>query len=231
MGVGRSGRAVLDGRTLPTTAPTVARSGGAQRRARLRRWVTATALGELAGFTIPALVGTGAAAAGVRPAVALVLLVLAGTGEGAVLGWAQSRALRHDLPGLPARSWVTATAAGATVAWILGMLPSTLHDLLPAGVLIALVVPGGLILLATIGVAQWTVLRRHVPRAGSWIPANALGWIAGLAVVFAAIGVAPSGPPVLVAACGILGGLGMGLAVALVTGAFLVRILERLPEG
>jgi hypothetical protein len=76
-------------------------------------------------------------------------------------------------------------------------------------------------------VAQWTVLRRHVARAGVWVAANALGWLAGLVVVFAAIGVAPAGSPVLVVLCSVLGGLGMGLTMALVTGAFLVRLLER----
>jgi hypothetical protein len=43
--------------------------------------------------------------------------------------------------------------------------------------------------------------------------------------VFAAIGLAPSSPPLMVA-CSVLGGLGMGLTVALVTGAFLVRLLD-----
>jgi hypothetical protein len=207
-----------------------ATTGRALRRARYRRWVRATTIGELAGFTIPALVGAVVAVVGTQPAAALAMLVLAGTGEGAVLGWAQSRALRRDLPRLSARSWVTATAAGAALAWAIGMVPSTFYDTLstlPAPVLAALAVPAGLALLATIGVAQWTVLRRHVARAGVWVAANALGWLAGLVVVFAAIGVAPAGSPVLVVLCGVLGGLGMGLTMALVTGAFLVRLLER----
>ena len=97
----------------------------------------------------------------------VVRMVAAGTGEGAVLGWAQSRALRHDLPGLRPRDWVAAPAAGA-----------------------------------------------------------ALAWVAGLVVVFVAMGLAPA-RPVPVALAGVLGGLGMGLTVALVTGRFLVRLLER----
>ena len=48
--------------------------------------------------------------------------------------------------------------------------------------------------------------------------ANALAWIAGLAVVFAAIAVAPPDAPVLTAVFGVAGGLGMGFTVALVTG-------------
>lgn len=84
-----------------------------------------------------------------------------------------------------------------------------------------------MVLLATIGFAQWLVLRRHIDGSGSWVVANALAWVAGLAVVFAAIGIAPGDSPVLIAAFGVLGGLGMGLTVALVTGLYLVRLLDR----
>jgi len=68
----------------------------------------ATTVGELAGFTVPAVVGTAVATAGIQPVAAAAALVLAGAGEGAVLGLAPARALRRDLPGLPGRAWVTA---------------------------------------------------------------------------------------------------------------------------
>jgi hypothetical protein len=157
-------------------------------------------------------------------------LVLAGVGEGTVLGWAQSRMLRQELPQLRAGIWTGATAAGAAVAWAVGMLPSTagrqLQELWPP-LLVRLGVLAGVVLLATIGFAQWLVLRRHVDRAGSWVLANALAWVAELAVVFAAIGVAPADSPILIATFGVAGGLGMGLTVALVTGPFLVRLLDK----
>ena len=160
----------------------------------------------------------------------MVLLVLAGAGEGTVLGWAQSRMLRRELLELRTGDWIRATAAGAAAAWSIGMLPSTfsrqLLELWPP-MLIALGIVAGVLLLTTIGFAQWLVLRRHVEGSGSWVVANALAWIAGLAVVFAAIGVAPEDSPVLIAAFGVVGGLGMGLMVALVTGLFLVRLLDR----
>jgi hypothetical protein len=215
-----------------STVSTVVRDGNhptATRSERYRRWVAATTLGELAGFAVPAVVGTVVTAAGLSQALTVLALVLAGTGEGAVLGWAQSRALRHDLPGLRPRDWVAATAAGAAVAWLLGMLPSSFYGTLsgwPPAALAAAGLVAGTALLTTIGGAQWLVLRHHVERAGVWVPANALAWVAGLAVVSAAMAMAP-GRPVLVALAGILGGLGMGLTVALVTGGFLVRLLER----
>ena len=197
---------------------------------RYRRWVVATTCGELAGFAIPAIVGASATSVGVAQSTSMVLMVLAGVGEGTALGWAQSRMLRRELPRLGTGDWVGATAAGAAAAWTIGMLPSTLHahlvELWPP-MLIAFGALAGVLLLASIGFAQWLVLRRHLDGSGIWIVANALAWIAGLAVVFAAIGVAPGDSPILIAAFGVAAGLGMGLTVALVTGLFLVRLLDR----
>jgi hypothetical protein len=205
-------------------------SNAARDDPRYRRWVVATTCGELAGFTNPAIVGATAASADVGQSVSMVLLVLAGVGEGTALGWAQSRMLRRELPELRTGGWIRATAAGAAVAWAIGMLPSTfsrqLLELWPP-LLVALGALAGVVLLATIGFAQWLVLRRHVDRSGSWVVANALAWVAGLAVVFAAIGIAPGDSPILIAVFGVLGGVGMGLTVGLVTGLFLVRLLDR----
>jgi hypothetical protein len=197
---------------------------------RYSRWVAATTCGELAGFVIPAIVGATAASADIGQTASMAVLVLAGVGEGTVLGWAQSRVLRRELPELRTGSWIRATAAGAAVAWTIGMLPSTLGrqllELWPP-LLVGLGVLAGVVLLASIGFAQWLVLRRHVDSSGVWVVANALGWVAGLAVVFAATGIAPGNSPVVIAAFGVAGGFGMALAVALVTGLFLVRLLDR----
>lgn len=49
----------------------------------------------------------------------------------------------------------------------------------------------GIALGALLGAAQWTVLRNHVPRAGWWIPANAVAWAIGMALVFAGMSFIP----------------------------------------
>ena len=124
---------------------------------RYRRWVVATTCGELAGLAIAATVGATATSAGVGQGASMGLLVLAGVGEGTVLGWAQSRMLRRELPELRTGDWIRATAAGAAVTWHIGMLPSTfggrLLELWPP-LLVALGGVAGVALLATIGAAQ-----------------------------------------------------------------------------
>ena len=54
-------------------------------------------MGELAGFCVPALVG--GLLREEPPLLVLGAMVLAGLVEGAVLGWSQSRVLRHRLSG------------------------------------------------------------------------------------------------------------------------------------
>ena len=53
--------------------------------------------------------------------------------EGVVVGAAQWRVLREPLPALSRGSWVEATAIGAGLAWLLGMVPSTVISLLVGG--------------------------------------------------------------------------------------------------
>lgn len=194
-----------------------------------RRWLVAMTLGELVAFSVPTAVWGLAAVAGLGDQAAYLPVVLAGAGEGAVLGYAQTRALRHDLPALDARAWVRATAAAGALGWAVGLAPSAFHDALsglPVAVLAGLGALAGVVLLCSIGAAQAVVLRRHVHHAGRWIGANAAGWLAGLPVVFIAFAVAPNHPASVRAAFAIAGGVGMGFTVAAVTGRTLLRLLR-----
>jgi Ca2+-transporting ATPase len=186
--------------------------------------------GEAAGFLVPVgvvLAGAGSGGAG------LAVLLAAGAAEGALLGAAQAAVLHRVLAGFSRRDWVLRTAAAAVLAWALGMAPSTWATAIlrwPVAVQAVLSVVGAGVLLASIGVAQWTVLRRSVPRAGRWIAWTAAGWLAGLAV-FTAVTTTlwrPGQSPGLVAAVGVLGGALMALSMAAVTGR---GVLDLLPRG
>ncbi len=196
-----------------------------------RRWVVAVTFGELVGFSVPSIAGGIAWALGAAPGALFATLVCAGAGEGVVLATAQWIVLRDELPRLPARQWIGATAGAAAFAWGLGMLPSTLGDRLGA-VPVVLLAPalgaGGIGLLLSIGTAQSLVLRNHVRRAWRWIPANALAWCAGLIVAVSFMSVLLTEDTTLAegVAIGAAAGVLMGAVVAAVTGWFLVRILE-----
>jgi hypothetical protein len=150
-------------------------------RTRLLRWVLVMTFGEAVGFTVPTTVGVAVTSASWRPVVTLVAMVLAGSVEGAVLVVAQADCL-YRWGVLPVRRrWVAASSIGAAIAWSLGMLPSTLGGPhLTPGTAIAAGI-GGLMLLTSLPLAQYFVLRDHLRRPVLWIPINMAAWLLGIA--------------------------------------------------
>ena len=181
------------------------------------RWVIANAWGEALGLSAVLLIGFGVLGprlegmAGAGPALlAIGAGMLLGIWEGTVLGVAQGATLRRRLTKLSLRTWVIATVAGAVVAWGLGMLPSTLMSAdqssgsspaeMPEALTYLLAAVMGAVAGVVLSLAQWIVLRRHVDRAGRWLPANALAWALGMPLIFAGMGALPPGATVLQAA-------------------------------
>ncbi len=173
-------------------------------RAAYRRWIVANAWSE--GFGLgttlflgimigPHLEGLNSPSEMLGGALGAVLLgVLL---EGVVVGWAQGRVLHAIFDGLPVRGWVVATVVGAGVAWLLGMIPSSIASILASDastavpqpepspiVQYALAAAMGLVLGPVLAVAQMRVLKRHLTRSWRWMPANALAWAAGMTIVF-----------------------------------------------
>jgi hypothetical protein len=194
------------------------------------RWFVTVTLGEFLGFAVPALVG--AATANASPLVAAVAILVAGAVEGAALGTAQAAVLRRALPGLRSDEWIIATTVGAVIAYAIGMSPSTAAGLgldLPLEVLILAGPVLGVALLLTIGTAQWTVLRREVPRSTGWIAVTALAWAVGLGVflAFAMPLWHPGQAPALVVAIGVGGGLLMAATTSASTGLGMRRLVRK----
>ncbi|MBJ8347028.1 hypothetical protein JGU72_20350 [Antrihabitans sp. YC2-6] len=195
-----------------------------------RRWIRTVTLAETIGFAVPAIVGVSTAAS--SPAVALPALVAAGAVEGAILGWGQASVLRRTLPGLSKTRWISATAAAAAFAYVLGMAPSTWASGItrwPGVATIATMSILGVAILLSVGTAQWFALRAHVANASRWIPLTAVAWLVGL-VAFLGF-VMPlwhqgqSMP--LTMGIGILGGLLMAATTSTVTGLGLRLVLPR----
>ncbi|GAA3455675.1 hypothetical protein [Dactylosporangium matsuzakiense] len=193
-------------------------------------WFRAVTVAEFAGFAVPATVA--ALTAQVATPVAVGALLAAGAVEGAALGWGQVRVLRRALPAIAARRWIAATSLAAVIAYALGLAPSTFANTLQAWPPVWTAAAGlvaGVALLATIGTAQWAILRRHVAQAWRWIITTALAWLAGLTVflAFAMPLWQPGQPAALVIGIGIVGGLLMAATTAGCTGIALRRLLAR----
>ncbi|GAA4690497.1 hypothetical protein GCM10023215_29020 [Pseudonocardia yuanmonensis] len=194
------------------------------------RWFAWVTLGEFTGFVAPAIVGA-ASTTWPLPATAAGLL-LAGAAEGTALGWAQAHVLGRELPALRRARFVAATALAAVLAYTIGLVPMALGErltTLPPALLITGGAMGGAVLLASIGTAQWLVLRRVRARCAWWIATTAGAWTAGL-LVFTAVATPlwqPGQPLALTVAIGVLGGLAMAATVAALTGAAAVRLVTR----
>jgi hypothetical protein len=98
--------------------------------------------------------------------------------HGALLGWTQAIVLRQVVTSLDTDSWIRATVLGAMLTYAMGMLPSLLFPL-PVPAMIATAAIAGMVLLCSIGAAQWRVLRRHRPDSAWWIPVTAGAWLLG----------------------------------------------------
>ncbi|SRR6266516_1289779 len=163
------------------------------------QWILANAVSETVGLGTTLLIGAFLlvnAEPTIGALTAAALGVLAGTViEGSIVGTAQWLVLRHPLKRLRWHVWALATALGACVAWTLGMIPRTLVFTAPESgaaapgeisdlMIYTMAAAMGIALGAILGGSQWLALRRHVPKAGWWIPANALAWMLGMVVVF-----------------------------------------------
>lgn len=195
-----------------------------------RRWVVVVTVGEFTGFLAPALAGVWIldGADGRK----LLALTAAGFVEGAVLGWSQAIVLRRVLPSLRMAPWIVATSVGAAVAWLIGMLPSTTHNMWstwPAAVLVVGAAVLGILLVCAIGTAQVLVMPAAVKPAHRWIGWTALGWCGGL-VTFGLV-VTPlwheGQPRWQTLIVGLAGALLMAALMAAITGVGVVGLSSR----
>jgi hypothetical protein len=139
--------------------------------------------------------------------------------------------------------WVFATALGAGIAWLLGVIPSTLMSLGEQGgagatppemggpLMLALAALMGIALGPLLGLPQWLVLRNYVSGAGWWVPAQSAAWALGMPLVFLAAGSIPDGTPLPVVVVIVVGTLALaGAVVGAVHGVALVYLARRRVE-
>lgn len=179
-------------------------------------WVVASSIGMLIGFVagflltglvVEALLGESAEVVlGDEGAAFSIALTIVFSAAGAGLGFLQWLVLRRHVP--ITGKWVLASALGfAVLAALFGALSDVVSEVVNEIVHNSL---GG----AVAGTLQWRILRPHVARAGWWIPASTLGFVAAGGVSY----VLASGPE------GMLAGIAV---MAALTGAVLVWLLRQ----
>lgn len=210
-----------------------------------QRWVASNALGEMLGLGSTLAVGAffitrlGNDQSLTAVLASFGVAVASGAIEATLVGLAQWWAMHPWFTGISRRGWWIATLVGALVAYVMGYLPSTLMSMgqqaseapaaEPAQWIVFLLAAGlGLVGGAVLSFAQWLILRKSVPGAGWWIPANMLAWLVGMPLVFWGIDAAQKGQPTwqsVLLIAGVL--LLMGAVVGAIHGVVIVRLAER----
>ncbi len=202
-----------------------------------RKWILACGLAEFIGIGIAAGFAVFSQLYVDGPAwwqrtMVLLLMIIAGSIEGTLVGYFQWRVLSLKFSKLAARRWIQLTIAAAVVAWLLGMLPSTLASGAETGsdasfdpqtwMMVLMGMGMGLVLGPLFGFFQWLELRRHAQKSHLWIWANLLGWMGGLAFIFLGASLPSLQTPIWgIILSAIAGGLTGGLTVGIITGWFL----------
>lgn len=161
--------------------------------------------------------------------------------EGIVVGFAQWIVLRSVAPSLRLRSWLLATLTGACVAWLLGVIPSSIATAqersgtpMPQPSQVAVILMAGamgMVLGAVLGVPQFLVMRRHFERAGWWIVANAVAWSAGMPLIFVGVSLTVAHAQTVATFAALIGAIATaGAVVGAIEAAWLVRLASR-PRG
>lgn len=215
------------------------------------RWIATNGVAEaiglgttfVAGWKLGPMLGD-ATEPGAIVGAAILAVVLGVALEGLVVGTAQESVLRRELPELRPWSWTTATAIGAGVAWVVGMVPSTIAalnasadatspfaepDAVTTYTLAAVL---GVVAGPILGSAQWMVLRSVITGGTSWLWANALAWAVGMPLIFAGMDVVPwtSGAAAISLSVYALCGL-TGLVVGSIHGAVMRSLLRKRSES
>ena len=193
-------------------------------------WTITVGLGEMLGFAAPAIAGV--ASRGTGGPLTLTTMVLGGAFEGAILGCSQALVLRRIFPRFSVRRWVVLTSSAASLAWLVGMTPSIFHGVWRSWPVVGIVVVAAalaVLLLGSIGTAQWFELRRHILGVGVWIPVTAGAWCLGL-LVFSMI--APplwhaGQSPMVILTIGLVAGALMAAAMAAASGLALSTMVNR----
>ncbi len=189
------------------------------------RWIKACLVGELVGFVPPAVTGAVLGALG-APDVALIAgLTIAGTAEGAILGWRQGVVVHGALRGVAVRRWVIATAAAAAFAWLVGMGGAPLFDRVGPAVAVVYV-PLAALALWSMGGLQAGVMADAVADVHHWAAVTALAWLVGVTIPIATMSLLPASTPAAVTVvAAVAAAVAMGVTVGAITGASLARIV------
>lgn len=194
------------------------------------RWVIANTIAQSIGWFVAAHLGQIIDKFDIENLYPILLLL--GTLEGLLLGFAQYLVLRRYIR--KAIYWILFTAVGVLVSWFMGLTVSAVIGLFYAAnlhqkitTLINEVALLGAAVGTVIGYAQWLILKAVNKQAIWWVFTNALAFSLGLVIAFIGAGIDKlpglNIHPLLIA---VATGAVMGISISSITGIVLVGLLK-----
>ncbi len=194
------------------------------------RWVLASTIAQILGWIVIAYFSQATNEFNNENTYKVLLLV--GTVEGFLLGFAQWLVLRAYIR--RASFWILLTIVGALLSWFMGLTVSVviglfylanLHQTITT--LVKEIALLGAAIGTVIGYAQWLILKIANKKAIWWVGANAFAWSLGLVVAFIGAGINKSSgfqihPTLVTVATGAV----MGIIISSITGLVLVWLLQ-----
>ncbi len=117
------------------------------------------------------------------PWIQFVVIAIFGIGQGAIIGFGQSLAMRKTDVSVPLRGWISASALGAGALWILGQLPGYFIKVDLTNVYVSFgAILIALVVFACFGFVQYRILKGRVTQAWRWIIITAFSWLLGLLI-------------------------------------------------
>jgi len=194
------------------------------------RWVIANTIAQIIGWFLAAYVSQAIDKFDNQDTYQVLLLL--GTLEGLLLGFAQYLVLRRYIR--KASYWILFTTVGVLVSWFMGLTVSAVIGLFYAAnlhqkitTLINEVALLGAAIGTVIGCAQWLILKTTSKQAIWWVFTNALAFSLGLVIAFIAAGIDLSpGLNIHTSLIAVATGGVMGIVISSITGIVLVWLLK-----
>jgi hypothetical protein len=217
------------GVVVPDVAPDPVAAGALRGLRLFGRWTAWVTLATFVAFTLAITFLVVLDRLDPPYAVFAVVSVVGWGACGAVLGWAEGHVLRLALPTLPERAWTIATAVGMALVWSAAIAPRALRPVLAGrntlflGIVFLVLI---VVVVLALGFAQWLVLRRHLPKATTWVWVSAGAWLVAMMMGATVWTIAGDGQAAWATILiGALGALVVGGSMALLTGTFLFAAL------
>ncbi|HEY5749867.1 MAG TPA: hypothetical protein VIU12_27560 [Chryseolinea sp.] len=165
-----------------------------------QQWILNYSLGELLGIGAAAIIARflfmeySQAEHGQSPTLTGLVLTVAGTSEGLIIGYVQWRSLSRFVKNFKPAPWITVTTLTSIAGWILILPPAVLIifffaklSLLNHYTSIFYTFSAGAAFGALISTCQFFIIRKFFNNALIWILANTMGWALSFLILYFAL--------------------------------------------